>query len=217
MSNLKYCISFFSVLAMFMGCGGGDDEVNPDAASLDAQPTGGPDAGGADAGPVGVASCADYCTAVTTNCTGANAQYPDENTCLSLCEAAGWELGEVGAQDGDTIACRTYHAGALAAEDATTHCPHAGPTGGNQCGTWCDVYCALNLTMCTGRNAQYTDDAACQTACATFADTGEVGDDMGDTVQCRIYHSGHLALRNPGDECTYTGEEPVNYCIDVSF
>jgi hypothetical protein len=40
---------------------------------------------------------------------------------------------------------------------------------------------------------------------------------MGDTVQCRIYHSGYLASRNPSEECTYTGEAPVNYCIDVSF
>lgn len=195
-----------------MGCGGDDDKGNPDASSPDAGQTGNPDGGN-----VGVASCEDYCTTITANCTGANAQYPDMDACLALCAAASWEAGQVGAQAGNTIACRTYHAGALATADAETHCPHAGPSGGDTCGTWCDVYCAINLTMCTGRNAQYADDAACQAACGNFADTGEVSDEMGDTVQCRIFHSGYLAFRNPAEECTYTGEQPVNYCIDVSF
>ena len=43
---------------------------------------------------------------------------------------------------GNTIGCRLYHAGAAAA-DPVLHCPHAGPTGGNVCGSWCDNYCQL--------------------------------------------------------------------------
>jgi hypothetical protein len=52
--------------------------------------------------------------------------------CLSTCNGASWSIGTAGATSGNSIACRTYHAGA-AAGDPATHCPHAGPTGGGVC------------------------------------------------------------------------------------
>lgn len=216
MSTLKYWISIFSLVTIGAGCGddGGGSGNEPDASTPN---TGQVDAGGgADASAPGVApSCTDYCGLVMTNCTGDNEQYPDMNTCLTVCEGVGWDVGLTSDQDIDSLGCRAHHADELAAGDPATHCPHAGPSGGNVCGTWCDVYCALNLTTCTGRAAQYPDEATCLSTCAGFRDDGDVGYDMGDTVQCRIYHSGYPAVRDPQTACPYTGPEPGNYCIDA--
>jgi hypothetical protein len=85
-----------------------------------------------DAGDARSAACAAYCTAVMGACTAANAQYPSEAMCLTACSTMTWELGTAGATSGNSIACRTYHAGA-ARTNAAVHCPHAGPTGGGVC------------------------------------------------------------------------------------
>jgi hypothetical protein len=79
------------------------------------------------------AACTGYCTAVTRACTGAmNVQYPSMMACETACNAATYAVGTNGMTTGNTIACRTYHAGA-AVMDPATHCPHAGPTGGGVC------------------------------------------------------------------------------------
>jgi hypothetical protein len=73
--------------------------------------------------------CEDYCVVAEANCT-------DENTivfevdCVTDC--AGWPEGEEGDQGNDSAHCRLYHA-TVAATDAATHCPHAGPDGGGIC------------------------------------------------------------------------------------
>lgn len=77
-------------------------------------------------------ACTAYCTAVTRACTGANMQYMDMAACNTACNAATYEVGMAGATSGNSISCRTYHAGA-AMTDPATHCPHAGPTGGGVC------------------------------------------------------------------------------------
>src|SRR2546429_8908667 len=99
--------------------------------------------------PGGVPSCAGYCAKIAMNCTsssdggGGNAQYTSTAACNTYCTtSAAWLPGTTGATSGNTVGCRLYHAGAAAAEPAL-HCPHAGPTGGNTCGTWCENYCQL--------------------------------------------------------------------------
>src|SRR5690606_21031983 len=108
-----------------------------------------PDSGtDADSGPTGpfTATCQIYCDTIMANCTGANAQYADEAECMTVCRTAGWAAGEevtaTGPLSGPTLGCRTYHAGAPAASDPATHCPHAGPTGAATCGSLCEAYCA---------------------------------------------------------------------------
>ncbi len=136
------------------------------------------------------AACMTYCTAVTTHCTMANAQYADVAACNKACLTQyGWAAGTPGATSGDTIACRGYHAGAAMTNPAT-HCPHAGPSGGNTCGTWCEVYCDLALRNCTGNLTLYADRGACMTACGAIPTSGKPNDTSGDTIQCRIYHLG---------------------------
>lgn len=187
----------------------GDDGLDPDAAVEADADTGEPDA---DTPPA--ATCTDYCTTVTSNCTGTLAQYTSMQECLSYCDGIGWELGV--ADDVETgknsVGCRQYHAGA-AAQDAATHCPHAGPSGGNVCGTWCTVYCDNLETNCVGDDAQYADRTACEAACAGLPTTGAANDTAGDTVQCRIYHGGIPAAGNPGTHCPHAGEDGAGVCI----
>ena len=151
-----------------------------------------PGAAGSPCGPKAVAAptCETYCKAVTQHCTGANSQYADESACVSYCKtSAKLPAGTAADTSGNTIGCRTYHAGAAMA-DPGTHCAHAGKSGGNVCGTWCDNYCQLATANCTESNALYTKAADCTTACATASAGGKAGDVSGDSLQCRIYHLG---------------------------
>jgi len=78
--------------------------------------------------------CATYCAAITSACTGANAQYTDMADCTAYCAQAMWPAGTPGEAAGNTLACRIYHAG-VAAGTPDVHCPHAGPSGAAVCGT----------------------------------------------------------------------------------
>lgn len=141
-----------------------------------------------------VPTCAAYCDAVTTACTDKNAQYKDKAECLVYCESKGKiPAGAASDVGGDTIGCRMYHAGVAAksVENAATHCPHTGKSGGNTCGTWCENYCQLAKSNCTGdANSLYADDKACMDKCAGGNATGAADSVSGNTVQCRIYHLG---------------------------
>jgi hypothetical protein len=173
-----------------------DLAVNPppkDLAGSPADLTQNGDAGGT------TPTCAAYCTAVTANCTGTNqaVTYPTGSllgTCMSYCTTnAAWTTGMSSDTSGDTLGCHEYHANA-AATDPATHCKHAGPSGANTCGAWCEVYCDLAQKNCTGGNQLYASTTACMTAC-TGAGTGTFiqgtpNATAGNTVQCRIYHLG---------------------------
>ena len=138
----------------------------------------------------GCPTCQDYCASVQAACTGDLAQYASVDACVDYCESwAMLPLGDLSDTSGNTVGCRIYHAGAAAADPAL-HCDHAGPTGGNVCGTWCDNYCQLAQANCTGGDELYADGDACNTACADLEMSGAAGDTSGDSVQCRIYHLG---------------------------
>ena len=152
-------------------------------------------------------TCAAYCAKIAMTCTnsgdaGGHDQYAGAvATCANYCSmVAGWSSGMMGDTSGNTIGCRLYHAGA-AASDPTTHCPHAGPTGGNVCGSWCDNYCQLMAKNCTGANAVY-DAATCMTKCTSIPTSGMPNDQSGNTIQCRIYHLG-AAFSNPTLHCPH--------------
>jgi hypothetical protein len=133
--------------------------------------------------------CEKYCQIIQKNCVGTSAQFTDMSSCMQFCKSN--PDGSFKDTNVDTKDCRIYHAFAgVALNDTTTHCPHAGHSGGNQCGTWCTVYCGLATTVCTGANQLYANMGACTTACNGIAITGKPGDTTGNTVQCRIYHLG---------------------------
>jgi hypothetical protein len=140
-------------------------------------------------------TCADYCGAITANCPSSSldggvsaAQYASPATCMSICTTqAGWPPGNVTDTSGNTRGCRIHYA-SMSTGNVMLHCPHAGPSGGNGCGTWCENYCYLARRNCTGSNQLFPDDAACMTACAKYNTGGSPNATAGDTVQCRIYH-----------------------------
>ncbi|MBA3545419.1 MAG: hypothetical protein H0T76_02950 [Nannocystis sp.] len=129
-------------------------------------------------------TCADYCTAITANCIGANSQYSAGDTCASTCAA--FPPGTLADTADNTLGCRLYHAGA-AKDMPEVHCTHAGPGGADVCGGNCDGFCAIAADACGGT---FADDTACQTACAAYDKTEsyDASDAEGNTFACRLYH-----------------------------
>jgi hypothetical protein len=184
------------------GAGGGTTGAGGDTSTTGTGGTG----GGATA-----LSCDTYCATIAANCTDANLQYADPAFCATSC--AGYPVGAATDTSGDTLGCRTYHA-AAAATDPATHCPHAGPGGGDGiCGTSCEAFCDIVVHSCTGANQVYTDKAACMTACGNFdATTPYTPGATGNNLACRLYHA-TAASADPDTHCPHTAENsPV--CTD---
>lgn len=147
---------------------------------------------GTDSGDNEAVSCANYCTKVMARCTGPNAQYADQAECERMC--AKLPLGSAGDTQGNTVACRQYHAGNTPSD---THCPHAGPYGGGVCGSRCESFCAIDLATCLGDagipdgGLGFSTNAECLGECqgwnATDPSTPS-GPTIGNTLACREYH-----------------------------
>jgi len=165
--------------------------------------------------------CASYCGNITVNCVGVNKQYTDSATCMLVCAALPLGLS-AGETSGNTIGCRQYHTGAAAA-DATTHCIHAGPSGGGVCGgattSLCEAYCNITKKACVGAAAIFSLDPVCMAACAAFNMSGTIADTAGNTAFCHLYHAG-AALADPATHCAHAspsgngvcGSKCENYC-----
>lgn len=162
------------------------------------------------AGPTGGGVCGGYCDvycdAAGANCAAANVLYGDRNTCLAACATFPTD-GNVNAPDGNSVQCRVYHLGAAKAEPAV-HCSHAGASGANVCGAWCEVYCDIMAVNCPDA---YDDRDACVTACGGFpVVSSTVNVSTGDSVQCRLYHADaaandahcdHASVESTADTC----------------
>ena len=147
-------------------------------------------------------SCSAYCTSILGACTGANAQYGGTDggmaTCMASC--AHFPTGMAADMTGNTLGCRTNHAN-LAKTDATTHCVHAGPSGGGACGMPCEGFCSLVTAECP---TQWTA-SSCPTGCAAFAATPPYTAmvQSGNNLSCRIYHA-TAASTDPTTHCPHT-------------
>jgi hypothetical protein len=158
----------------------GQDTSLPDTSTV-------PDVGPSDVTPpdTEVINCDNYCARVLLNCSGDAGQYVDLPTCLSMCKLL--PLGDAGDTSGNTIACRMYHAGALAKLSPGFHCKHAGPYGGGVCGTRCGAFCTL-AGQCP---AAFADGGSCDASCGTAFDyTPDAAETpqaptSGDTLNCR--------------------------------
>ena len=206
------------------------------AVTVDAKPQ--IDAAAVDAPPTAVTlDCPSYCTQIAANCTGANSQYKDTEHCTATC--AKFPLGALADMANNTLGCRIYHSGAPSVANATLHCPHAGPGGGlvapvaagamedKHCDSPCVNFCKLDLAICSGANAQYTDEATCLTACngnptATPPVAGfdratpySAASMMGNTLACRIYHLTNAATSDAAatTHCQHTKAVPTQACI----
>ena len=184
-SSLASCVLAI-VLTGLVACGGddGDDEGDGNTDEL---------------------TCANYCTSIMANCTGANQQYSSAAECMSSCAHA--PVGLVADTSGNTLGCRSYHAGMPAMTGPDLHCRHAGPGGDGACGDNCLGFCTLVMGACTGANAQYGGNLSmCMTACAAFATTPAYNSmqTSGNTFACRLYHA-TVASGNPAMHCAHVG------------
>lgn len=151
--------------------------------------------------------CAGYCDTIAANCGGDFTQYGTREMCEATC--ATFAPGTPGDMMGNTLACRTYHAGAAAMAD-DVHCTHAGPGGDTACGTNCEGFCTIAAAVCP---EAWPDIAACATACGTFdpAEKYDAKDVGGNTFACRLYHL-TAATVDPVVHCAHIkGDSPT--CI----
>jgi len=176
-----------------------------------------------DSPPAVKQDCPTFCGEVLANCTGANAQFPDDAHCEATC--ASWALGTAADKTGATLGCHIYHAGAPSMMTPTTHCVHAGPGGDlttaaapGTCGDACTNFCTLEIKACgsldapiTGAPAQYQNTAACMTACAAFNKTNLYSiTSKGDSLACRLYHATNAAITgNATVHCPHTAAVPA--------
>ncbi len=136
-------------------------------------------------------TCDSYCTTIMKNCTGAMAEYLNDEVCKAMCSH--FELGRPGDAPEDSLGCRTYHA-LSAAEAPRDHCKHAGPTGAGHCGAVpCTAFCALNAALCTGTLQPYAGgELGCRRDCAKYTYLlGPDDQDLiegGPTLNCRLWH-----------------------------
>ena len=104
-------------------------------------------------------------------------------------------------QAGNTLGCRNYHA-EMAKTDATTHCVHAGPSGGGVCGTPCEGFCTIVVPICP---SEYTV-TNCPGDCAGYNTTPPytANTDNGDSLECR-FTAATKASTAPTNNCPDTG------------
>jgi len=68
-------------------------------------------------------------------------------------------------------------------------------------------YCTDIIAHCTGENAQYPTATAMDQCLGTAATwpVGHTGDATGNTLGCREYHAGALAVSDPATHCIHAG------------
>lgn len=153
------------------------------------------------------------------------------DVCMHNCEA----LPDLGSFDanrdrfGDSVQCRLIHVSesAISHELALTHCSHSQtiPVRGEDrdlvpCSdppapeltkeADCQKYCTLTMGACDNDFAVYDSAAQCMSVCRLL-DQGEPGDESGDTIRCRRYHS-YNALGRPQEHCTHAGPTGDGHC-----
>jgi hypothetical protein len=202
------------------------------------------DGAGVEAGPFSsyVLDCATYCRVIGSNCrvvgTQSDTEYLSDQVCNAICplfERAPTASGSVDPNEPtpmtDTLNCRIWHANAAQGGPAEnhTHCPHAGPLGGNMCGMDpCQAFCNLDLALCTGDAAAYGSVAECLSACEPDGGDGgfaykvnpndpEVTDLVstgGNTLNCRMYHLENYLLTGQAIHCSHTSQGGNGVCVN---
>lgn len=204
MRSLSICLAACTALTL-AACG--DDGTTPpidSATAIDA----------AIDAPAAAPTCAAYCTAIQANCLDAasNRQYVNMADCMASC--AFMPVGSPADTQGNTLGCRTYHAGTPAMTNPMMHCPHAGPGGDGVCGMNCQGFCQTVLGACTGANQQYGGNmATCMTACAAFPTATRYNTKVMTTFTfaCKMYHA-TVATTLPALHCPHTSATNAAPC-----
>jgi hypothetical protein len=137
------------------------------------------------------AVCLEYCDTVQAACSGEFSVYVSRPICLAVCRHL--EPGRPGDDGVNTVQCRLRQAQFAADQfDFLTHCPPAGPGGGDFCGSNCEGLCTILQSACVN-NQQFLSFDACMENCLTTPDMGDYNTadpemSEGDSVQCRLWH-----------------------------
>jgi hypothetical protein len=105
------------------------------------------------------------------------------------------------------------------------HCRHAGPLGAGVCGSDpCADFCSMAWNFC-GTNS-YPSESACLDACHPDAGVDDAGypgfkydtnasdlQDMGDTLNCRLYHLENFINTGDGVHCSHVAQDGGDMCI----
>jgi hypothetical protein len=190
-------------------------------------------------GPGGNDKCGNDCEALCTLRRQVCAGIPeeaglDEITDLGTCEreCAALAVKTLDTEEdikGDTLQCRLVHASeaAISPQLAQTHCLHSqiiprdaraedpcsdpdDLTGDPDKTRECNTDCGLVMAACQGDQAVYESPAQCKAVCKVM-DLGVTGDESGNTLRCRRYHS-YAALGDPATHCTHAGPTGDGTC-----
>lgn len=148
-------------------------------------------------------TCENYCSLVTSVCTGAHQQYASEAICLKMCPT--FPVGTLDDSQKNTLGCRVREVKAIQDNGETDSCVGAGPGGAGICGSNCEAYCTSMDTLCPTQFATFeaTGDAGCVSLCQNgILDCGGYDADASrndDTMQCRLFHLTSAA----GDSVTH--------------
>ncbi len=117
--------------------------------------------------------CEVYCDFLERNCRDGNQIYPDRPTCEATCRLMSDGSFDDWRTQGDSVACRIYHAGPPAELAPGLHCPHAAVYNPDECGIppggaalpadWpCPTFCTAMLLECRD---VYPDLDTCRREC----------------------------------------------------
>jgi hypothetical protein len=161
--------------------------------------------------------CDAYCTVYPQVCPD-DYKYGDFDNCLKNCvglkDQSRYDLKAD--HEGDSIECRLVHTSS-ASVSPTEHCPHATIFPAEpwciakaETEPTCDEYCRIERAACQGAMSQYESDEQCQAACAALP-IGTNGDETGNSVGCRRYHSFNSTLL-PETHCSHSGPSGDGHC-----
>jgi len=159
-----------------------------------------------------------YCETVTYQCAAVgNVQYNSMTDCMNSVGA--WNATPADARATtatNSLGCREYHAQA-ALQNASLHCQHAGPSGGNACGTFAQGWDSLALHNCNNSDVEFAEDGMGETTLNAAVPIGNTGpyhvllDQAMDTQVCRIYHL-TVAGTLPAAHCSHGGVDGGGVC-----
>lgn len=139
-----------------------------------------------------VPNAAYYCQTLQYNCKATNVtQFSGNAECAGTAAVYPTSSSDSAVPIGNnTLGCRSYHAQAALGD--TSHCAHAGPSGGRVCGTYGEAWATLSKGVCND-TATFTFinavgptlDNLVPRGAGSYSTTLDVG---GNTQVCRIYH-----------------------------
>jgi hypothetical protein len=223
----------FVVVLGFAGCSGGTIDDQPTETDGPSETDSDSDSDEETDEQVETPECSTYCSDMASTCP---TELYSEEQCLAVCEehpnVTPFEAGDLGDPSGNTLGCRMNYlelAKSATGAEKDEFCAQAHLSGGDVCGSYCEVYCDYAVPTCSSNNSNFTDadvfadEADCLAQCSPLSQTVSPGTGQsdqqfgyGDTKQCRLHHL-QAALIEPGSadlHCGHASPSPSSLCLD---